>query len=161
MKVNTVFRDFIRVKKQPQTIDVDGNTTLYNLRSIICSKYDIDRADIVQMRFLMDEWKFEIGLTNKSEQSVLVKQISVGPGVVKVFIRRGTSIQRSKEIKSVFSGNSSVTRDVKLNNKSDLILERVSKSPNSLLAASVSLLKLINTSEKLDELPNRPLSLTK
>ena len=66
------------------------------------------------MRFLIDEWKFEIGLTNKSEQSVLVKQISVGLGVVKVFIRRGTSIQRSKEIKNVLSSNSSVTRDVKL-----------------------------------------------
>ena len=52
MKVNMVFRGFIRAKKkQPQTIDVDGNTTLYNLRSIICSKYEIDRADIVQMRF--------------------------------------------------------------------------------------------------------------
>ena len=156
MKVNMVFRGFIRAKKQPQTIDVDGNTTLYKLRSIICSKYEIDRADIVQMRFPIDEWKFEIGLTNKSEQAILVKQISVGLGVVKVFIRRGTSIQRSKEIKNVLSSNSSVTCDAKLINKSDLILRKSIKTPNSLLAASVSLLKLINTSKKLDGLPDRP-----
>ena len=46
-----ISRFHTRKKKQPPTIDVDGNTTLHKLRSIICSKYEIDRADIVQMRF--------------------------------------------------------------------------------------------------------------